>query len=171
MQGTIAVIVLGAIGLVIFAAVSPTLFGSFGDTYQQTQATCVYQGERFTAVNSEQDWEGTASALSAGASGVCAIAADASARTVYTPDGVGIPLAASVTSITGAEWGEALAIMTEQGGINRLVITILPLLTVIGAIALLYNWRGHLRWPMTSLVVHFCSAPLVCFVDALDTPA
>ena len=22
---------------------------------------------------------------------------------------------------------------------------------------------------MTSLVVHFCSAPLVCFVDALDT--
>ena len=31
------------------------------------------------------------------------------------------------------------------------------------------NWRGHLRWPMTSLVVHFCSAPLVCFVDALDT--
>ena len=33
------------------------------------------------------------------------------------------------------------------------------------------NWRGHLRWPMTSLVVHFCSAPLVCFVDALDTPA
>ena len=30
------------------------------------------------------------------------------------------------------------------------------------------NWRGHLRWPMTSLVVHFCSAPLVCFVDALD---
>ena len=33
------------------------------------------------------------------------------------------------------------------------------------------NWRGHLRWPMTSLVVHFCSAPLVCFVDALDTSA
>ena len=33
------------------------------------------------------------------------------------------------------------------------------------------NWRGHLRWPMTSLVVHFCSAPLVCFVDALDTRA
>ena len=32
------------------------------------------------------------------------------------------------------------------------------------------NWRGHLRWPMTSLVVHFCSAPLVCFVDALDSP-
>ena len=31
------------------------------------------------------------------------------------------------------------------------------------------NWRRHLRWPMTSLVVHFCSAPLVCFVDALDT--
>ena len=31
------------------------------------------------------------------------------------------------------------------------------------------NWRGHLRWPMTSLVVHFCSAPLVCFVDALDS--
>ena len=25
----------------------------------------------------------------------------------------------------------------------------------------LNNWRGHLRWPMTSLVVHFCSAPLV----------
>ena len=24
---------------------------------------------------------------------------------------------------------------------------------------------------MTSLVVHFCSAPLVCFVDALDTRA
>ena len=24
---------------------------------------------------------------------------------------------------------------------------------------------------MTSLVVHFCSAPLVCFVDALDTAA
>ena len=24
---------------------------------------------------------------------------------------------------------------------------------------------------MTSLVVHFCSAPLVCFVDALDTKA
>ena len=23
---------------------------------------------------------------------------------------------------------------------------------------------------MTSLVVHFCSAPLVCFVDALDKP-
>ena len=43
MQGTIAIIVLGAIGLVIFAAVSPTLFGSFGDTYQQTQAACVYQ--------------------------------------------------------------------------------------------------------------------------------
>ena len=33
------------------------------------------------------------------------------------------------------------------------------------------NWRGHLRWPMTSLVVHFCSAPLVCFVDALDRHA
>ena len=33
------------------------------------------------------------------------------------------------------------------------------------------NWRGHLRWPMTSLVVHFCSAPLVCFVDALDNRA
>ena len=30
------------------------------------------------------------------------------------------------------------------------------------------NWRGHLRWPMTSLVVHYCSAPLACFVDALD---
>ena len=141
MQGTIAIIVLGAIGLVIFAAVSPTLFGSFGDTYQQTQAACVYQGERFTAVNSEQDWSGTASALSQGASGVCTITADTSARTVYTPDGVSIGLAASVTSVTGAEWEEALEIMTEQGGINRLVITILPLLTVIGAIALLYNWH------------------------------
>ena len=31
------------------------------------------------------------------------------------------------------------------------------------------NWRGHLRWPITSLVVHFCSAPLACFVDDLDT--
>ena len=31
------------------------------------------------------------------------------------------------------------------------------------------NWRRHLRWPMTSLVVHFCSAPLAQFPAAIDT--
>lgn len=137
MQGAIAVIVLGAIGLVVFAAVSPTLFGSFGDTYQQTQAACVYQGERFTAVNTEQDWSGTAISVTAGTDGACS--ATGTDGNVYTPHGVAIPLATN--ALTGGEWQEALAIMTEQGGINRLVITILPLLTVVGAIALLYNWH------------------------------
>ena len=145
MQGTIAIIVLGAIGLVIFAAVSPTLFGSFGDTYQQTQAACLYQGERFTAVNTEPDWTGTDRALSNN-NGLCGgITETGAAQTFYTPDGVTVTVAAGTADTAGAlaegEWGEALAIMTEQGGINRLVITILPLLTVIGAIALLYNWH------------------------------
>ena len=138
MQGSIAIIVLGAIGLVVFAAVSPTLFGSFGDTYQQTQAACVYQGERFTAVNTAADWSGTDITVSK-TSGADTCTATGSDATVYTPHGVSIPLASNL--LTGGEWEAALLIMTEQQGINRLVITILPLLTVVGAIGLLYNWH------------------------------
>ena len=160
MQAGIAIIVLGAIGLVVFAAVSPTLFGSFGDTYQQTQAACVYQGERFTAVNTAEDWTGTDHGLS-NASGNCGgVTANRGADTdtgdsitYYTPHGTALVVAgltgaasgdaaASVpTNLPSATWEAALMIMTEQGGINRLVITILPLLTVIGAIALLYSWH------------------------------
>ena len=138
MQAGIAIIVLGAIGLVVFAAVSPTLFGSFGDTYQQTQAACVYQGERFTAVNTAEDWTGDDHTLK-GASGNCS--GGPGSGTVYTPHGVAIANGSTSDLHTNADWEAALMIMTEQGGINRLVITILPLLTVIGAIALLYSWH------------------------------
>ena len=167
MQAGIAIIVLGAIGLVVFAAVSPTLFGSFGDTFQQTQAACVRNGERFTAVNTAEDWTGTDHALSKDATttacdgvtkkGVAAGSAGTSRTgatlTYYTPHGQTVSVA-GVTStaaaatpddtaapLPGGTWEPALMIMTEQGGINRLVITILPLLTVIGAIALLYSWH------------------------------
>ena len=145
MQAGIAIIVLGAIGLVVFAAVSPTLFGSFGDTFQQTQAACVYNGERFTAVNTAEDWTGDDLTVSAGTSGACDAASASASTAYYTPHGASITsttTAGTLLSESGANgWQPALMIMTEQGGINRLVITILPLLTVIGAIALLYSWH------------------------------
>ena len=165
MQSAIAVIVIGAIGLIVFAAVSPTLFGSFGDTYQQTQAACVYQGERFTGVNTAKDWAGTSYTLSASGSNCGGVqknrlAADASgsaaAIVYYTPDGVALSVAgdkagsngASATTVDAnlpapAAWSQPLTIMSKQSGINRLIITILPLLTVIGAVALLYGWHKN----------------------------
>ena len=62
-------------------------------------------------------------------SGADTCTATGSDATVYTPHGVRIPLASNL--LTGGEWEAALLIMTEQQGINRLVITILPLLTVV----------------------------------------
>ena len=141
MQTAIGVIVLGAIGLIVFAAVSPTLFGSFGNTYQQTQAACVLNGERFTAVNSEKDWSGTDYPLTA--EGTNCDTTLTSATTVYTPSGAQAAAAETSGNITSGNWEAALAIMSKQSGINRLVITILPLLTVIGAVGLLYSWHKN----------------------------
>ena len=141
MQAGIAIIVLGAIGLIIFAAVTPTLFGSFADTFQQTQAACVYKGERFTSVNSMAKWSGKSTTVTNSGGTTCTVTG--ATEIVYTPHGVALTVTSNALP-SDAAWEEALMIMTEQGGINRLVITILPLLTIIGAIGLLYSWhRGR----------------------------
>ena len=144
MESGIGKAVVGAIILIVVATVLPTIFGAFSDTYQLTEAGCVISGERFINVSSDQDWasSGTVTAVTKGATtgdkSVCSISGSG---TVYTPDGSSITAA---TAVSGSEWVETLSILEENSGINRLIITALPILSIVGVLGLLMVWwRGR----------------------------
>ena len=141
MESGIGRAVVGAIILIVVATVLPTIFGAFSDTYQLTEAGCVVSGERFINVSSDQDWtsSGTVTAVTqkAGATTCTTVARG----TVYTPDGRAITGGKPIAS---SEWVETLSILEENSGINKLIITALPILAIVGVLGILMVWwRGR----------------------------
>ncbi len=143
MNSGIGMAVVGAIVLIVLATILPTIFGAFGQTHLLTQAACEYNGERFAYVNSAKDWSGTDTAAEQ-TSGATTCTAGTGDAVVYLPSGASITPATGV--IANSTWMEPLSIVEENSGINKLIITALPVLAIIGVFGLLLTWyRGGSR--------------------------
>lgn len=153
MRSGIVVAVVGAIVLVVMFAVLPTIFGAMGQTFQLTQDACVYSNERFTSIiakgshtTADAAWNASSASpipITAGTAGACSGTAAAAAH--YTPQGQQFTLATADTFPTSQfKWEATLPIVAENRGINRLIITALPILAVVGIfIPVMAWWRGR----------------------------
>ena len=139
MKGTIGIIIGGVIGLIVLFNVTPTIFGSFGQLFNLTNAGCTVSGERFTAVNTSREWDGTTTALTGGTGSTCVATGVTDAALVYSPQGKLIT--ASAADTLPGEWSEPLPILNEQMALNKLVITVLPIVAVVGIFGALAVWH------------------------------
>lgn len=141
----IGVAVAGAIILIVFATVLPTIFLAFGNLYLQTEDACVVGAERFKSVNSVKDWSGTDTTVTQiGSTDECL--GGTATGTRYLPSGRAVKVNASPFDIEGGKWETSLAIVDENSGINKLIITALPILAIVGVFALIFTWyRGRGR--------------------------
>ncbi|MCE2464307.1 MAG: hypothetical protein J4F46_10475, partial [Dehalococcoidia bacterium] len=97
-------------------------------------------GDRFTYVNTEKDWSGTDIAVSSGSGTACA--ATTTATTVYTPQGSSVSVASN--AITDGTWTAQLEIIEKNSGINKLLISALPIISVVGVFGVVFMWyRGR----------------------------
>ena len=136
----IGIAVAGAIILIVVATVLPTIFGAFGNLFLQTEDACVVGSERFQSVNAAKDWSGTTTpVLQDGTTTNC----KAGVLTVgYLPSGR--PFTGTAGVILGGDWETSLEIIDENSGINKLIITALPILAIVGVFVLIMGWyRGR----------------------------
>lgn len=135
--------VLGVVSVVITAVAFPILLGA-ADTYYLTYtARCEVGNERFVRLYSPGtgtgELSGAGTAVSAGTSGTCATTAAipgtaAGDTTARTEHGIDITVAspnAAIATIANTKWVTALAITTAYNGISTLILSVLPILSVI----------------------------------------
>lgn len=165
--GAIKVVVAGFVVFVVAVAVVPILWANFDQLNHLTNDHCMAGGQRFTYVNTTQDWSGTAIQMGASvanaANGLdkkCMSLGTAYNGTdnpamVYLPNGQSVAAtvvkpadgtksntAADNTAIqlSDGHWEKATSIIQANGQINGLIITILPIAVAAGGLAVAGLW-------------------------------